>query len=194
MFSKLVSLAVFLSLALFAVASPIIQERQDGPGDPYRCNPSVVNRKKFLQSVGANARDLAIAILENGCKMNSDYPFGDVYPAKDGKPAKPKTGDAANFGLFKNNWGQIRRHCSQFKGQSQAQWRNGAFLNTHDVSAIRCQHEQIKALGVDTFFQNQRGVPGEGPDYAKGVDYIKNYLNQGHLTDNFVTFYNLHAV
>lgn len=39
-----------------------------------------------------------------------------------------------------------------------------------------------------------RGVPGQGPDYGKAVDYIKNYLNHGHLTDNMGISYQLHAV
>lgn len=41
-----------------------------------------------------------------------------------------KTGDAANFGLFKVNWGMLRVCASRagFVGQSESQWNNGAKL------------------------------------------------------------------
>lgn len=41
-----------------------------------------------------------------------------------------KTGDAANFGLFKVNWGMLRICASRagFVGQSESQWNNGAKL------------------------------------------------------------------
>jgi len=78
------------------------------------------------------------------------YPLGDKYPNR-----QPKTGDAANFGLFKNNCkirssslsmrlsadfklvgGAIRRHCSEFKGQRQNQWRNGAILKYASIHSM----------------------------------------------------------
>lgn len=41
-----------------------------------------------------------------------------------------KTGDAANFGLFKQNWGMLRVCASraQFAGQVASSWNNGAKL------------------------------------------------------------------
>jgi hypothetical protein len=61
--------------------------------------------------------------------MNTaDYPYGDG-----------KTYDAANFGMFKQNWGMLRECAYRygFKGQSQDDWNNGARLkyvtfNIHD--------------------------------------------------------------
>jgi hypothetical protein len=47
----------------------------------------------------------------------SDYAYGDG-----------KTEDSANFGIFKNNWYMIRTSCSQFSGQTEAEWNNGAAL------------------------------------------------------------------
>ncbi len=38
------------------------------------------------------------------------------------------------------------------------------------------------------------GVPGEGPEYGQAVDYIHNYLDEGHLHDDEVTSYSLAAV
>lgn len=45
-------------------------------------------------------------------------------------PGDNKSQDAANFGLFKQNWGMLRACASRagFKGQSQSQWNNGAKL------------------------------------------------------------------
>ncbi|KAI4159962.1 MAG: hypothetical protein LQ342_006178 [Letrouitia transgressa] len=122
------------------------------------------------------------------------YHFGDTYPPDENGYRKPKTEDAANFGLFKNNWGTIRASCSQFKGQKASDWRNGAVLNINETAAIICQHEQIEALGEGSFYEKQRGVPGQGGSYGNAVGFIKNYLNQGHLKDNLVTYYNLGAV
>lgn len=38
--------------------------------------------------------------------------------------------DAANFGLFKQNWGMLRvcAVSAGFVGQSEAEWNNGAIL------------------------------------------------------------------
>lgn len=49
----------------------------------------------------------------------SHYPYGDA-----------KTHDAANFGLFKQNWGQLRVCASRygFVGKSESQWNDGALL------------------------------------------------------------------
>ncbi|KAL8740082.1 MAG: hypothetical protein Q9190_007182 [Brigantiaea leucoxantha] len=111
------------------------------------------------------------------------------YPLGDGK-----TSDSANWGLFKNNWGTIRLHCSDFKSQTQDQYMNGQVLNDDDAAAIKCQHEQIQELGLQGFYQAQRGVPGQGEEYRRAVEYVKGFLDQGHLEDGMVTFYNLHAV
>lgn len=41
-----------------------------------------------------------------------------------------KVNDAANFGLFKQNWGMLRVCASSagFVGQSESEWNNGAIL------------------------------------------------------------------
>jgi len=39
-----------------------------------------------------------------------------------------KSGDAANFGIFKQNWGLLRECSNKFKGQNQSQYNNGAVL------------------------------------------------------------------
>ncbi|KAI4213995.1 MAG: hypothetical protein LQ351_003399 [Letrouitia transgressa] len=152
------------------------------------------------------------------------YPFGDVSPPDENGYKAPKTEDAANFGLFKNNCactplpsfrtlshppkiklgipdsnccqigGTIRANCRQFQGQSVSDWRNGAVLNTDDKAAIQCQHEQIENLGEGGFYEKQRGIPGQGGSYGNAVGFIRDYLNQGHLEDTWVTYYNLPGV
>jgi hypothetical protein len=51
--------------------------------------------------------------------MTTDYTYGDG-----------KTEDAANFGLFKQNWGMLRVCATRYglAGQTEAQWNNGALL------------------------------------------------------------------
>jgi hypothetical protein len=51
--------------------------------------------------------------------MTTDYTYGDG-----------KYNDAANFGLFKQNWGMLRVCASRygFAGQSEGEWNNGALL------------------------------------------------------------------
>jgi hypothetical protein len=53
----------------------------------------------------------------NSEDMTTDYTYGDG-----------KTEDAANFGIFKQNWGLLRECSAQFQGQSTADWNNGAAL------------------------------------------------------------------
>lgn len=47
-------------------------------------------------------------MLENGCA------FSATYPAGNGKP-----GDAAELGVYRNNWGIIRTYCDDFKGAAE---------------------------------------------------------------------------
>jgi hypothetical protein len=75
-------------------------------------------RKQAILGAGGNTLDLAIAMLETE-NMQTDYAYGDN-----------KVDDAANFGLFKQNWGMLRVCASRagFVGQSTAEWNNGARL------------------------------------------------------------------
>ena len=59
---------IILSLAVAATittAGPI-SARQDGPGHQYTCDSwkDAAGRKKYLQTIGADAHDLAITMLE----------------------------------------------------------------------------------------------------------------------------------
>jgi hypothetical protein len=64
---------------------------------------SLGSRKQAVTRAGGNVQDLAIAMLETD-NMQTNYPYGDN-----------KSGDAANFGIFKQNWFMLRNACSRFQ-------------------------------------------------------------------------------
>ncbi|KAL6716239.1 hypothetical protein ACLMJK_005805 [Lecanora helva] len=140
------------------------------------CGQATADRKADLISKGATSQDLAITIQETACAMNSAYAYGDN-----------KQGDAANFGLFKNNWYTIRTYCSQFAGQQSEDFNNGAVLNTDDAAAIQCQHEQQAGAG-DQWWARQRGgeTPGgcsadpTGDIYRNAVGQITAFIDAGN--------------
>ena len=43
-------------------------------------------------------------------------------------PGDGKTGDATNFGIFKQNWMMLRQSASEFKGETAQQIDDGAIL------------------------------------------------------------------
>src|ERR1700691_527795 len=63
-------------------------------------------------ATGGDTLALAIAMLETS-DLRSNYPFGDVTADK---PPVPKTGDAANFGIYKMNWYMIQQLSSATNG------------------------------------------------------------------------------
>lgn len=64
-------------------------------------------------------RCIMLTVNHSSDMETSHYPYGDA-----------KTYDAANFGLFKQNWGQLRVCASRygFVGKSESQWNDGALL------------------------------------------------------------------
>ncbi|KAJ3050402.1 hypothetical protein HK097_008637, partial [Rhizophlyctis rosea] len=102
------------------------------------------NRKRAITSAGGNSLDLATAMLETE-NMGTNYVYGDA-----------KTQDAANFGIFKQNWGMLRVCCSRFRGQQQSQWNNGAVLNSNLQADISCLHECQGYYGTDRWFAGHR--------------------------------------
>lgn len=108
-----------LSLIAFAAltsASPAALEARQNRGS-YTVS-GLGSRKQAVLNAGGNTLDLAIAMLETE-NMGTNYVYGDA-----------KTNDAANFGIFKQNWGMLRVCATRagFVGQSQANWNNGAKL------------------------------------------------------------------
>lgn len=107
MFSKTFALVLFTALA----------SAQEDPRGNYQVD-GLGSRKGEVLAAGGTTLDLAIAMLESE-NMGTDYAYGDN-----------KQDDAANFGIFKQNWYMLRQCASSagFVGQSTADWNNGALL------------------------------------------------------------------
>ncbi|CBF71552.1 predicted protein [Aspergillus nidulans FGSC A4] len=103
-------------LALGALADPSAQMDKRADRGSYTVS-GLGQRKQAILDAGGNTLDLAIAMLETSPGidqfsegMTTDYVYGDA-----------KTRDAANFGLFKQNWGLLRVCADRagFVGQSE---------------------------------------------------------------------------
>ncbi|MBT8223893.1 MAG: hypothetical protein KJO75_00095 [Dactylosporangium sp.] len=131
------------------------------------------SRKSQVRGAGADVLDLAIAMLETD-NMQSNYAYGDN-----------KTNDAANFGIFKQNWGMIRTACGQFQGQAESQWNNGSALNSDLNADVSCLNQSQSHYGIDLWMAGHRnGSSGlSNPNtadinaYKTAVYWIRDQLN-----------------
>ena len=150
------------------------------------------SRKQQVRNAGADTLDLAIAMLETDT-MQSNYAYGDN-----------KTGDAANFGIFKQNWGMIRAACSQFAGQSAGTYNNGAALNNNLSQDVTCLNQSQSHYGIDLWFAGHRnGSSGlSNPNtadiraYKTAVYWIRDRLNasSANLTNDTRFWVNVPAI
>jgi len=139
-------------------------------------------RKKQITAAGGTTLDLAIAMMETD-NMQTNYAYGDN-----------KSGDSANFGIFKANWMMIRAACSQFSGQTAAEYNNGAALNSDLSADINCRHTSQNHYGEAKWFAGHRnGASGlSNPDttdinnYKNGVLWLQSQItsNSKYLTDD----------
>jgi len=116
---KVISLLLFLSASLTA-ASPL-NPRQDRGSYTV---PGLGSRKQAVTSAGGTSLDLAVAMLETD-GMTTDYAYGDN-----------KSGDSANFGIFKQNWGMLRECASRFRGQPNYDYNNGNVLKLVNLICV----------------------------------------------------------
>ena len=131
------------------------------------------SRKQQVLSAGASVLDLAVAMLETDT-MQANYTYGDG-----------KTGDAANFGIFKQNWYMLRTSCSYFSGQTTSQYNNGAALNSNLGEDVSCINQSQSHYGLTLWFAGQRdGQSGlSNPnqtvitEYEVAVEWIESQLN-----------------
>lgn len=93
----------------------VLASAQEDPRGSYQVS-GLGSRKGQVLAAGGSTLDLAIAMLESE-NMGTDYAYGDN-----------KQYDAANFGIFKQNWYMLRQCASVFAGQSTDEWNNGALL------------------------------------------------------------------
>lgn len=133
---QLLQILHFFLLTIGALASVLPERAADRRGS-YSVN-GLGTRKKAILTAGGNTLDLAIAMLETD-DMKTDYPFGAYPPmtcvnslALNAKAATgdKKSGDSANFGVFKQNWRMIRACAKRagLQGQGPSQYKNGAKL------------------------------------------------------------------
>lgn len=132
------------------------------------------SRKQQVLNAGASLLDLAVAMLETDTMQASSYAYGDG-----------KTGDAANFGIFKQNWYMLRTSCSYFSGQTASQYNNGAILNTSLSEDVSCISQSQSHYGLTLWFAGQRdGQTGLSDpnqsiitEYQVAVEWIESQLN-----------------
>ncbi|KAL8986896.1 MAG: hypothetical protein Q9177_003852 [Variospora cf. flavescens] len=160
-----------------------------GEGEPYTCpDPSgASSAKQKLLSFGAQPIDMAVAMLENGCAFTAAYSAGNN-----------KQDDAAELGVYRNNWHMIRTYCEPFKGASAGEWFNrGQELHNDVQIATACQRQLWDALGPDQYFSLQRGGLGNmgaGSHYKEYVYKYLDFLNRNggeHLKDGMATYWNV---
>jgi|ERR1039458_7974700 hypothetical protein len=141
------------------------------------------SRKQQVLGAGASVLDLAVAMLETDTMQASSYPYGDG-----------KSGDAANFGIFKQNWYMLRTSCSYFSGQSTSQYNDGAALNSNLGEDVSCINQGQSHYGLSRWFAGQRdGQSGlSNPnqsvitEYVTAVDWIEAQLasNSANLSND----------
>ena len=130
-------------------------------------------RKQQILNTGANTLDLAVAMLETDT-MQANYTYGDG-----------KTGDSANFGIFKQNWYMLRTSVPQYESYGPSAWNAGAALNNNLSWDIQCIHYGQNHYGIYTWFAGHRdgqsGLSNPGTtdinNYRTAVYWIQSQLN-----------------
>ncbi|PVF96536.1 hypothetical protein CPB86DRAFT_816287 [Serendipita vermifera] len=140
--------------------NPEVAPRALGRNGSYTIS-GLGNRKKQLTACGANALDLAIAMLETDT-MTTGYTYGDG-----------KTYDSANFGVFKQNWGMLRKSVSRYKGKTANDYNTGSELNSNLCLDIQLRHESQNYFGEGTWFAGHRN--GESGLNNPNTQDIQNY-------------------
>jgi hypothetical protein len=140
-------------------------------------------RKQQVLQAGGSVLDLAVAMLETDTMEASSYPYGDS-----------KTGDSANFGIFKQNWYMLRTSCGQFEGQTASEYNDGAVLNSNLSEDVSCINQSQSHYGISQWFAGQRdgqsglSDPGQSviTEYETAVYWIEAQLNSSsaNLSNN----------
>jgi glycosyl hydrolase family 134 len=145
--------------------------------------PGLGARKAQLLAAGATLGDMAIAMLESD-KMLADYVYGDA-----------KAGDAANFGIFKQNWMMIRAAWTPFAALGEKDYHRGAALNSNLALDIQVLHASQSKYGMASAWWagHRNGASGlrspNTPDiqnYRNAVKWIEAQLSSkpSFRTDN----------
>ncbi|KAH8153798.1 uncharacterized protein LAJ45_01565 [Morchella importuna] len=186
-------LATLLPLLSLAAPTPEaeakVEERQtitcpgnSGGGCGVYTVSGLGTRKKAVIAAGGTSLDLAIAMMETE-GMNTNYAYGDN-----------KSGDAANFGIFKQNWYMIRSTSSTFSGQTASQYNNGAALNSNLALDVTTRKNAQNYYGWDKWAGGHRnGQTGLNSPYTNDINLYKTAVlwtqsqinsNSAYLTDD----------
>ncbi|KAL2856847.1 hypothetical protein BJX68DRAFT_263379 [Aspergillus pseudodeflectus] len=165
-------------LTLGALAAPHDEMAKRADRGSYTVS-GLGSRKQAILNAGGNTLDLAIAMLETET-MTTNYVYGDA-----------KTYDAANFGLFKQNWGMLRVCATRYglAGQSEAQWNNGAVLNSNVYADVASRWDCQGYYGVDLWFAGHRnGASGLSNPNTDDINKYKTavYWIQAQIDSNSV--------
>lgn len=161
--------------------------------------PGLGARKQAVVNSGGNVLDLAVAMLETR-SMRADYPLGDIYPNN-----QQKTGDAANFGIFKQNWLMIRSSWSPFANLGPGDYLRGIALNSNLGLDIQVLHASQNHYGLNRlwFAGHRNGISGlNNPNtadinsYRNAVYWIRDQINAQarYRTDDTRFWVNVHAI
>ncbi|KAL5356078.1 hypothetical protein BJX96DRAFT_171271 [Aspergillus floccosus] len=160
-----VSMFSMLALLGTGALASVVEKRADRG---YYTVSGLGARKKAILDAGGNTLDLAIAMLEIEDMNTSHYPYGDG-----------KTYDAANFGLFKQNWGMLRlcAHRYGFAGKTEAQWNDGALLNSNVYADVASRWDCQEYYGYDKWFAGHRnGATGLANPYTTDINNYKSAI------------------
>ncbi|KAJ5492452.1 hypothetical protein N7453_010549 [Penicillium expansum] len=159
--------ALFAATVLANPVSDDVLEKRDNRG--HYTVSGLGAHKKAILNAGGNTLDIAIAMLRfnRSEDMNTGhYPYGDA-----------KTYDAANFGLFKQNWGLLRVCASRygFVGKSESQWNDGAILNSNVYADVASRWDCQNYYGYDKWFAGHRnGASGLNNPYTQDIQNYKS--------------------
>lgn len=145
-------------LFLFAFTCSLVHAAEDRGS--YTVN-GIGNRKKAILTNGGDVWDLSIAMLETEF-LTTNYTYGDA-----------KTNDAANFGIFKQNWFMLRTSTEEFKSYTSDDYNKGAVLNTDLKQDIKTRQESQKHYSTDKWFAGHRN--GESGLSNPNTQDITNY-------------------
>ena len=165
---RLLAVALALTAALLTAPAPA----QAADRGSYSVS-GLGSRKQAVLNNGGTVLDLAIAMLETE-RMTTDYTYGDG-----------KSGDAANFGIFKQNWHMIRQSVSQYSGYGANEYNAGAALNSNLGWDIQIRHAAHNKWGEYTWFAGHRnGETGLGnpntqdiANYRNAIYWIRDQIN-----------------
>ena len=146
----------------------------------FKENTANAATKSAIKAAGGGTLCLAIAMEEDKhlvSQPHGDYPFGDIYPG-----GAAKTGDAANFGVYKMNWYMLQQ-CASARPLIGSQppnyaWRSAGTRINNDVGlATKLLLEAMNTWSIaapkpaaNNFWGGHRWGQS-GLDNAPGVDW-----------------------